>query len=587
MSSLISNPTRWILKESSEDRVRELARQLQVQPLVARVLLSRGYGEASAAQRFLHPSLDHLHDPFRLKDMDRAIERLHQAIVRHEKILLYGDYDVDGTTSVVILKKALELLGASVDFFVPHRMRDGYGMRPEVIGRASSDGVKLVISVDTGIRAGAVVEHATALGIDVIITDHHLPDKLLPEAVAVINPNRPDCGYPEKNLCGAGVAFKLVQGILTRFNLPADRIARLTDSFLKLVAVATVADVVPLTGENRVIVKRGLEGFTAVRNPGLRALLQVAGFGEGDCPSAGQVAFRIAPRINAAGRMANASDVIHMFLTEDEERARKLAAELHELNKERQDTEAEIVKFIVDECARVPVTDADSALVFCGKGWHRGVVGIVASRIVERYHRPVFVLSEDEETGQVQGSGRSISAFHLLEALEQMPMLFSKFGGHRQAAGVTLDAERVAEFRERLNGYASTKLTSDDFRATLEIDAVLELPELNERAASEVLALAPFGCGNPAPAFAVLKAEIAGPVTVRKEKLVQIPLKQNGRTVFVKSWNLVDRIEEFTPGTVVDAAICIEDDPLSASRGYPGWCAWVKDIRRSAAGASA
>jgi single-stranded-DNA-specific exonuclease len=433
--------------------------------------------------------------------------------------------------------------------------------------------------VDTGIRANAVVLYARTLGIDVIVTDHHLPEAELPPAVAVINPNRPDCPYPEKNLCGAGVTFKLVQALLQRLDWAPDRLTRMTESILKLVALATVADVVPLTGENRVIVKRGLEGFNIVRNPGLRALLRVAGFQDGDRPSSGQVAFRIAPRINAAGRMANAHDVINLFLTGDEGLAEKLASQLNELNRERQETEAGITAAILEECIRVPVNDDNFALVFAGRGWHRGVVGIVASRLVERFHRPAFVLSEDEETGVAHGSGRSAAGFHLLEGLEAMAELFTKFGGHRQAAGLTMPNERIEAFRQQFNTYASERLSVDDFRRTVEIDAALGLHELNDRSVECLLSLAPFGMGNSTPVFAVMDAEICGPPVVMKEKHLRIPMRQNGRTVMVKAWNFAERAGELRPGIRVDAALCIEEDSYSRDRGYGGWGAVLRDFR--------
>jgi single-stranded-DNA-specific exonuclease len=346
------------------------------------------------------------------------------------------------------------------------------------------------------------------------------------------------------------------------------------ESFLKMVAVATVADVVPLTGENRVIVKCGLDGFTSVRNPGLRALLRVAGFKDGECPTAGQVAFRIAPRINAAGRMDDASNVIELFSTRDEESARTIAEQLHSLNKERQETEAEIVRLIQEECERVPVTDCDAALVFSGRGWHAGVVGIVASRVVDRYHRPVFVLSESEDDGIAKGSGRSIRAFHLLEALESMSELFEKFGGHRQAAGVTLQVDNVPEFRRRLNEWASARLTLEDFRRTLEIDAVLTLADLSETTVRDVYRLAPFGFGNPAPLFAVRDVEIAGANSRPERRVVNVGLKQNGRTVIVTAWDWNDRMDELRPGTRADVALCLED------RGRNGeWRATLKDVQ--------
>ena len=571
-SAYVGRRTRWVFPEE-DPAVLVLARELGIHAPAARVLWSRGYRSVQDAQRFLQPRLEDLHDPFLLRDMDRAAARLREAIARKEKILLYGDYDVDGTTSIVILKKALDLAGATSEFFVPHRMRDGYGMRPEVIDRAASEGVGLVISVDTGIRANAVVEHARGLGIDVIVTDHHLPDTELPPALAVINPNRRDCAYPEKNLCGAGVTFKLVQAMLRALEWPDDRVRKLSESLLKMIAVATIADVVPLLGENRIIVKRGLQGFHTVRNAGLRALLRVAGFNEGERPTAGQIAFRIAPRINAAGRMASAADVVEMFLTASDEHALRLATELHDLNKERQDTEAEIVKLIHEICDREPVTDSDFALVFSGAGWHRGVIGIVASRIVERYHRPVFVLSEDEETGLAQGSGRSIAAFHLLEALESMPELFTKFGGHRQAAGVTLPADRVAEFRQRLNAHATSVLTPDDLCATVEVDAKLSLTELTEPAIDEVFALAPFGCGNGSPVFAVCDAELAGPPALFKDKLLKLAIRQDGRTIMATSWNLAPRASEFQMGARYNFAVCLEEE----NRGYGKWRVLVKE----------
>jgi single-stranded-DNA-specific exonuclease len=572
--------TRWLLPDSEEAEVLRFAASVGLRQPAARVLWQRGFRDGEAVERFLRPSTSHLHNPMRMRDMDRAVARLVRAVQTGEPILLYGDYDVDGTSAIVVLLKALELAGARATYFVPHRIRDGYGMRPEVIDRAARDGVKLVVSVDTGIRAASVVEHARALGVDVIVTDHHLPETgALPNACAVLNPNRPDCEYPEKNLCGAAVAFKLVQALMPALGWSDARVASLTQSFLKMVAVATVADVVPLCGENRAIVKLGLAGFGTVRNPGLRALLRVAGFDDGQTPSAGQVAFRVAPRINAAGRMASAEDVIELFLTADEERARGLAQSLHDLNKDRQETEAAIVKAIEEECLRVAVTTNERALLFSAPGWHKGVVGIVASRIVERYHRPVFVLSEDPEAGIASGSGRSVPGFHLLQALESMPDLFDKFGGHKQAAGVTLPAQRVAEFRSRFNELALGVLSEDDLQPRLEIDAVLNAAELDDRAAAEVLSLAPFGFGNPAPVFALRGAELAAAPIRRSDKLITACLKQTNKVTFVKCWTPEGELDSLQAGTRVNAAISIEEDSYSASRGYGPWSAVLKDLQ--------
>ncbi len=542
-----------------------------------RVLWARGYREPEQARRFLEPGLKDLYDAWGLRDMPAAVERLLRAIEHKEPILLYGDYDADGTSAVVILMKGLELAGGKAGFHVPHRLRDGYGMRSEVVEAAAASGVKLIVSVDTGIRANEVVRHASALGINVIVTDHHLPEAELPPAVAVLNPNRADCTYPEKNLCGAGVAFKLIDALTQKLEWPEARREKLLDSLLKLVAIATVANVVPLTGENRIIVKRGLEGLRSVRNPGLRALLDVSGFSEGDSLTAGQVAFRVAPRINAAGRMASATDVIEMFLTPDAARARDLASKLHELNQDRQQTEAEIVRFIFEQCVSQPVTDSDAALVFAGEGWHRGVVGIVASRVVERYHRPVFVLGI--ENGLAQGSGRSIPAFHLLEALETMPDLFTKFGGHRQAAGLTMAAEFVETFRERFRLYATQRLTPADFERELQIDSEIELGELTDAAAADVLRLAPFGFGNPAPLFAARDLEVIAEPEIRNDRHLFLRLRSGGRTLRMKAWDLAGRAGELPAGARIHAAFQIEEDQFSASRGYAPWQAILKDFR--------
>ena len=570
---------KWTLAENSAAGAKALAGALGLSAPAARVLWARGLRDEVSARGFLHPSLRDLNDPYALRDMPAAVERLARAVECKEKILLYGDYDVDGTSSVVILKKGIELMGGTVDFHVPHRLLDGYGMRSEVVEEAASRGVTLIVSVDTGIRANEVVQHASSLGIDVIVTDHHLPEAELPKAVAVLNPNRPDCEYPEKNLCGAGVAFKLIHALSNRCGWSGVKQERLLESFLKLVAIATVADVVPLTGENRVIVKKGLQGLDRVTNPGLRALLDVAGFPEGSLPTARDVAFRVAPRINAAGRMASATAVIEMFLTADPLKAREIASELHDLNQTRQQTEQEIVKNILEECEKQLVTDQDAALIFAAEGWHRGVVGIVASRIVERFHRPVFVLGIENDLAQ--GSGRSIPQFHLLEALESMPELFSKFGGHRQAAGLTMPADKVGEFRTRLRHYAAGILTPSDFEKELLLDAVVAIDEVTDESVADIMTLAPFGFGNSVPMFLLKGVETAATPDIKSEKHLFLRFKSQGKPLRAKAWNFAERASEFEPGRKLDVAITFEDDAYSAARGYAPWQAIVRDVRAS------
>ncbi len=379
-----------------------------------------------------------------MSGMAAALDRLQAAIERKEKILIYGDYDVDGTTAIVILKTAIELCGGAADFHVPHRIRDGYGMKDDVIERAATEGVRLIISVDTGIRAFTAADTARRAGIDLIVTDHHLPgNEGIPAALAVLNPNQTGCEYPCKTLCGAGVAFKLAQGLMEK-KLDRPDQSRLLLSFMKVVAIATIADAVPLTGENRVFAKLGLEALRAPVNPGLKALLEVAQLGSRPLTS-GEIAFRVAPRLNAAGRMDVARDVIDLFSVKDLERAREIAGRLDRLNAERQEEERKILDEISQRLEQDPSLHQAYCVVVDGDGWHRGVIGITASRVVEKYGRPALVISRDGE--EAHGSGRSIRAFHLLNALESCRDLFSRYGGHSHAVGFALPSANVGALR--------------------------------------------------------------------------------------------------------------------------------------------
>jgi single-stranded-DNA-specific exonuclease len=546
--------------------------ELRLPRAAAQILFQRGFRDAGSAAAFLDPKIEDLHDPFLLRDMDRAVERIRKAIAGREPIEIHGDYDVDGVTSTVVLKKALEMAGAQSGWHIPHRLHDGYGMQPGAVEEAAGRGVRLIISVDNGIRAGAAIARANELGVDVIVTDHHLPEDELPPALAVINPNRVDCSYPNPDLCGAGVAFKLAHAILAGAGWPSARLYRVLESFLKLVAIATVADIVPLTGENRVIVKHGLAGLRDVRNAGLRALLDAAGFAE-RVPDATEVGFRIAPAINASGRMDSAGQAVRLFLTEDREEAGRIARELFALNVERQTAERSIVKEIFDRCVETPVTDRDAALVLWGEGWHRGVVGIVASRIVERFHRPAIVLGV--ANGVAQGSGRSIAAFHLLGALEGMRELFTKFGGHAHAAGLTLPESSLESFRERLRGWAAERLTAEDMQPTVEIDAVIEFGEINDALWRALERIAPFGMGNRRPLFGARNVQLAGPPQVWKEKHIRLAARQGGRTLMMKGWGLAELAVELREVREVDLAFEIERD------WFGGWGLTVRACRAS------
>ena len=552
-----------------------LARNLKIAPAIAQLLISRGYSEPEAARAFLTAGMDTLHPPAALLDMDRALERLQRAIRNQEKIRIHGDYDVDGTTSTAILKTAIELAGGQATFHIPHRLKEGYGISVNAVDDCARDGVTLMISVDTGIRAAAVVARAAELAIDVIITDHHLPDTAIPNAYAVINPNRPGCQYPNKDLCGVGVAFKLVQALLSSLGWPESKLERVLRSFLKMAAIGTVADVVNLTGENRAIVKHGLAALRDVRSPGLQALFSVAGMEPGAFPTARQVAFQIAPRINAAGRMSSANDAVELFLTQDPARAQAIAAQLNEHNTARRAEEEAVQEVILQQCIDTPFGDECFALVFSAEGWHRGVLGIVAARLVERFHRPVFVLGE--ENGHASGSGRSIAGFHLLNALDSMPELFAKYGGHSHAAGLTLPAHAITEFRERFNNYASSCLTADHLRPAITIDALATIPELNDQLFAGLETLEPFGHGNPAPVFAAMDTEVVGPVTFMKEKHIKVPLRQGSRTFWFKGFNFSERAGQLPLGARVDVAFSLEADRYNNGR----WSPVIRDFRPS------
>jgi single-stranded-DNA-specific exonuclease len=516
-----------------------LAEALDLHPTVARLLCMRGLGTPELAERFLYPSLDHLHDPFGLADMDRAVTRLERALAQGERIAVHGDYDVDGITSTVILRRALELLGGTVVHFIPERIRDGYGLQPAAIERLHADGVRLIVSVDCGIRGADAARRARELGVDLIITDHHEPEGTLPAALAVINPKRHDCTYPDKYLAGVGVALKLVQALCARAGkhkwLPA---------FVKVAALGTLADVVPLVGENRVIARLGLASLT--RGPhtvGLRALLDASGL-TGKTIDSYQVAFMLAPRVNAAGRMSTPDIATRLLLATDEgmaDEARALAQQLNEENLRRQLEEAELVAQAKRTIETDPAVGAHNVLVVGGDGWHRGVIGIAASKLVDSYHKPAIVLSIDGDVAH--GSCRSIPDFDMLGALERCADLLAKFGGHRQAAGLTMEASRVPEFRARINAHADDVLEPDQLRPRLRIDGPLSLKGITPDLVRGLDAMGPFGLANPRPIFHARPVEIVDGPTALKERHLRMTFSQDGRKFRAIAWRAAEQTE--------------------------------------------
>jgi single-stranded-DNA-specific exonuclease len=553
----------WERVPCDEVRSGTVSRELGVSMVTARLLCARGLAEVDAARRFLSPALSDLHDPFRLTDMGPAVDRILGAIARRERIAIHGDYDVDGVTSTVILRRALELLGADVTHFIPERMRDGYGLQVAALDRLRAEGVTLVVSVDCGIRAEEAARHAASIGLGLIITDHHEPDGSLPPALAVVNPKRRDCAYPDKNLAGAGVALKLVHALCVRTGREA-----WLPGFVKIAAIGTLADVVPLIGENRVIAKLGLEMLTAgPHKVGLRALLDVCGLTGKEIDSY-HIGFVLGPRVNAAGRMSTPDLAARLLLASDEsmeEEARELAARLDAENVRRQKEELAILT----EARKVVESDLDvgsrSVIVVGGEGWHRGVIGIVASKLVDTFHRPAIVLSM--ERGVAHGSCRSLPSFNMLEALESCADVMVKFGGHTQAAGLTMDAGRIRELRERVNGYADSRLQPDDLRPRLWIDGALSFGAVSDQLMSELSMLAPFGAGNPKPVFHAGRVEVVDGPRVLKDRHLKMAFKQDGRVMRGIAWRAADR-EDFVARhrEGIDVAFSLEHDTWNGQR---------------------
>jgi single-stranded-DNA-specific exonuclease len=562
---------RWVLTEPHTAEAEALAKTARLPHALAELLVSRGVSTAEAAFAFLHPDFSQLSDPLLMLGMAEAVTRLEQAIAAREPVLLYGDYDVDGTTAVVLLKTAIEMLGGVARFHVPHRLREGYGLQSSVLEEAHAEGVKLVITVDTGMRAFAEAETARKLGLDLIITDHHLPDAHdeLPHALAILNPNQPGCSYPEKSLCGAAIALKLAQAVLERRD-PARTREKTLPSFLKMAAIATIADAVPLRGENRTIAALGLRELRRPAGTGLRALFAAAELDPATRQLTGfDVAFRLAPRINAAGRMDVASEVVELFTTRDAARAAELAQKLERLNRERRDTEAFLLRSIEERLATDEALAHERLLVLDGEGWHRGIIGILASRVVERTAKPAIVIGVED--GVAYGSGRSVDGFPLLEAIETCADLFTRFGGHAFAVGFALPAERLPELKARLSAHAAERLALREPERVLHIHTDLALDRITPTLAGWLRKLEPLGHGNPEPVFVARNVQLLAPVRVMKERHIRLELAQAASTpplpgtsgaIRAVGWDMAFRATELglAEGSRVDVAYRVREN---------------------------
>jgi len=554
---------RWILPETpNPTAVAQLAAELHLPDAICRLLASRGFGEPDHAKAYLRPRLEHLHEPNCLKDVDRAVERIVFALRESQTIFVHGDYDVDGICSTTLMTRTLTTLGGNAVPFIPRRLQDGYDLSDAGVRAAKECGAKLVITCDCGTSAHGPIAELQASGIDVIVTDHHLPGGPLPPAYAVLNPKRPDCPSADKDLAAVGVAFKLALA-LTRAVGGNDGAVY---AMLDLVALATIADVAPLRGENRVLVRYGLKLLNDPQRPGIRAMIRAAGLDRKSL-TAGRVGFILAPRLNAAGRLGSAMRGVELMMTTSDEEANPIARELEELNARRQEIDRATL-----ETARTRVLEMNLpstfGIVLAGEGWHPGVIGIVASRIVEEFGRPTMLIALDGEQGK--GSGRSISVFDLHGALTECRDLLQRFGGHRSAAGITIARERVEEFAARFNSVAASRLTEDDLVPELRVDLELPLSEANSELETLLRYIEPCGVGNPSPLLVSRGLVVASPPRVVGKDGLKVAFSAEGRTLVMVGWGMGPRARELDVGMRVDVAYRLELDEWNGESRLQG-----------------
>jgi single-stranded-DNA-specific exonuclease len=519
----------------------KLAHALNIPVVVAQVLGQRGYETPEAARAFLKPELSQLHEPAAMPGLMLAADRLVAAARAGEPIVIYGDYDVDGITGSAILWQALRLADANVRVYVPHRLEEGYGLNMEAVEKLAAEGARVLVTVDCGISGVAEAARAQELGLDVIITDHHEPNPaLLPPALALVNPKLPDSPYPFKELSGAGIALKLAWAIgqkLSQRQRVSDAFREFLISATGLAALGTIADVVPLVGENHVIASFGLRALGAAKNPGIAAIIEVAGI-TGKAIEADHVGFMIGPRLNAAGRMGHAREAVELLTTAGPEAARTIAKELDRRNRERQELEKQILAEAEAQAAATFRPERDAAIVLSGAGWHTGVIGIVASRIVERYWRPTFLIGITE--GHAQGSGRSIAGFHLYQALVACEKHLTNYGGHAMAAGIRLSEAAVPAFREAFLAQAAKMLSPEQLKARLTVDAEANIADMDVATVRLLEHMGPFGAGNPRAVFAVREVKLAAPPRRigRRGDHLEMHLTHGGRARRALGWNM-------------------------------------------------
>ena len=550
--------------------MKALATALLLPEIVCRLLLIRGYVSAEDAKLFLRPKLDRLHDPLSFLSMDKAVDRLARAVREEELVFIHGDYDVDGISSTTLLTRAIRVLGGKAMPFIPRRIEDGYDLSDAGVDAAIAAGAKVVVTCDCGTSAVAPVARLCKAGIDVIVTDHHLPGGDLPDCLSILNPKRAGCGYPDKDLAAVGVAFKLALALARALGKNENFIWGMLD----LVALATVADVAPLRGENRVFVRYGLKMLAETQNIGMRALIRAAGL-TGKPMTAGRIGFILAPRLNAAGRLGHAIRGVQLLLSENEHEANAIARELEELNYKRQELDHATLEQVRERVLQMDL-DETFGIVLADETWHPGVIGIVASRIVEEFGRPTVLVALSGDQGK--GSGRSISKFDLHGALGQCQDVLLRYGGHRAAAGVTVERDKVGEFAARFNQVARSLLTPEDLVPEIRVDLEVSIDGMDGRLESLFRHFEPFGIGNPSPVLLSRNVTVAlAPRLVGRDGL-KIVLDTGTGSLDALGWGFAHRVAEFQPGSKVDVAFRLERDDY---RGESYLQARIADIRPS------
>lgn len=539
----------WIINTIPDEKVDVLSEQLKISHLLSKVFLSRGIEDKQYIKQFINPSMDDLYDPFLFKDMEKAVNRIIKAVKDKEKILIFGDYDVDGITSTSILYDFLKKNGASIGYYIPDR-EEGYGLSIGALAKVVEEGVSLIITVDCGITAFEEVEYINDKHVDIIITDHHECKKELPQGYAVVSPTRHDCSYPFKELAGVGVVFKLVRALSEKMGLNDQSI-----NYIDLVALGTVADVVTLLDENRIIVKHGLQRIKDTSNKGLKALIDISGYKDKPITSY-TIGFVLAPRINAAGRIGDASLAVRLFTTEDENEAIEISKKLNEQNIYRQETEQGIFCDVLTKIESTVNLEKEKVIVVWGKGWHHGIIGIVASKISDSYHRPCILIAIEDGLGK--GSGRSIEGFNLFEALSHCACLLDKFGGHEQAAGLSIQEENIEKLKEMLNKYADKTLSDSDLIPKIRVDFEVTKEDITEDSVKELDLLSPFGAGNPSPVFTYKNLMVEGIRTVGNDKHIKLTFKDNDTFIDAIGFNRGYFADIYSQTDVVDVVCSLE-----------------------------